>query len=443
MSSNQLKYIIPMLGKLMNQDDLLINMRAIKATVCHTPFPTKKKRPHHLKKQQDRIMWLARYLKRDALKSMLKEGEVVTSKQRKFVENFRDSETVIDDTKKDVLQHFLTQDIPDIHAIEFGSKTYEEIVSELTQAENAYIKRHGSKNRLVEQQGKEIVKVDSKLSWFDLEARYSKKEALALHHCGNSAGSRYDTILSLREKVKDENGETRWMPHCTFILNKETNQLGERKGHFNQKPASHFHYAIVKLLSEYPLILGLNGEQRYLSENDFMLEDLSAELANSLESTRPDLFLFGLPFPSHPKYKQVANILADHFQHKDKELRSLNDFLLAQYVNEVANFNGKLISDRTLFTPKLFGQAIESGRFQFRPTESADPNLKLLNVFLMALNAKLKVFTERDSEVLISILEECLSDSELPHDLIFKINNQWPDVAQQVILHLAPQCIAA
>ena len=293
----------------LNPTRLAQDLRKFESAVCYSIFPENMAKEFHLKRKQDRLTWCARYLKRDLINAIPTESR--TKIMNRFMHRFKDK-AILDYHNLETLKHYLTQDIQGIHDIVFGSKSFSVLVDEMEKAESAYLKRIGDSQRFLKKSGTEIVRVSDSLRWFDLNTHQSKDEGRSLGHCGNTSGSRNDTILSLRSKMLNHEGEEVWVPHCTFILDKSTGQLGERKGRFNQKPNNIFHDAIIQLLIEHKHIIGLNGNARYLSHNDFSLNDLTKDQLDRIKLERPEMFETG--YPGNANYSKIANNLSLHFK---------------------------------------------------------------------------------------------------------------------------------
>jgi hypothetical protein len=134
--------------------------------------------------------------------------------------------------------------------------------------------------------GMEWLKTSDNWAWFLIDSSHSRSEALAMNHCGNSDGSKTDRILSLREKIQDEDETSFWKPHATFILTAGGN-LGEMKGFGNHKPSPKLHPHILELLQQ----TDIKGIQAggYLQPNNFCLSDLSDDDFAFIREQRPDL----------------------------------------------------------------------------------------------------------------------------------------------------------
>ncbi len=116
--------------------------------------------------------------------------------------------------------------------------------------------------------------------WINLNRSSCRIEGDAMGHCGNTAANREgDTVLSLRELVV-EDGKKFWVPHLTFILDKD-GFLGETKGRNNNKPSAKYHDMIMALLKT-DRVVGIKGGG-YAAQNNFKLTDLTDEQQQELE----------------------------------------------------------------------------------------------------------------------------------------------------------------
>lgn len=241
--------------------------------------------------REDRIIWALRYFKTQGILTRKTNGIPLTKRETRFLSahhHWIGKKFNILDFQQ--FSHFLSQPIALIQSIVFRNENMDELKKRLEQAENIFLKKIGDQFRDLKEEGTPICKVSEDLVWFDLGKKSSPELGRSMHDCGNSYGKYSDTIYSLRERIKTDNGEVKWRPHLTFIYNKQTKVLGERKGRFNQKPSSDWHHAIIKLLIERIEIKGLeNSTQYYEKENDFTYFDLTQSDLTTLTYGRPDL----------------------------------------------------------------------------------------------------------------------------------------------------------
>lgn len=261
--------------------------------------------------REDRIVWALRIKKVEALKKLIERGIVPTRKQTSFLKKHKhyedESLSMLHITS---IRHFISQSVHQFQSVVFGRETYQELINIFEKKEKTYFRNKGLNHRDLPVEGRVICSINEDLCWFDLEARFSQNERLSLNHCGNAAGRSEDTIYSLRERIV-KNGKVFWRPHLTFIFNKEKRGLGERKARFNLKPDKKWHIAIVKLLTDRTEIKHLlKSEHFYASENDFVFNDLSEELKETLKYKRPDLMKWHA-LPEHKDYDKAAKAWID------------------------------------------------------------------------------------------------------------------------------------
>lgn len=114
--------------------------------------------------------------------------------------------------------------------------------------------------------------------WVSLDREACQEEGDAGGHCGNTGDPRPgDNVLSLRDKDN--------RVYLTFVIN--NGELSERKANGNRKPPKELHPYILQLLKN-QMVKSI-GPGKYLSENDFQLEDLDQHHLDDLAQARPDL----------------------------------------------------------------------------------------------------------------------------------------------------------
>ena len=123
---------------------------------------------------------------------------------------------------------------------------------------------------------KPMIKFPDGSAWFNLDRPFCKEEGQSMGHCGNTAtyNEYEDTIFSYRSPHLHKTSESgdHWIPHLTFIYNKETGMLGEMKGYGNQKPRKKYHEVIKTLIMD-DKIKGIVGGG-YMPESNFSVWDL-------------------------------------------------------------------------------------------------------------------------------------------------------------------------
>ncbi len=173
-----------------------------------------------------------------------------------------------------------------IVALVFDKQTYGEIMRSMRRAELNLAKKYEGNLR---ESGKRILEFPNGWVWFDLQKPFCRDEGQAMGHCGNSprSGQNNLTVLTLREPI-DIDGDVLWRPHCTFILDKNTGALDERKGRANAKPKASLHKYIVPLL-RLPIIKKLVSGH-WMSSNDFNMSDLTPAEYHEMYFEKPALF---------------------------------------------------------------------------------------------------------------------------------------------------------
>jgi len=185
------------------------------------------------------------------------------------------------------MEHFLSLPIPAIQDYTFEWQTPSDIFNQFRELEKEWQearKRQVSHTDDYEEGDIEpIIKFPDGSAWFDLKRQSCDVEAASMGHCGNRADAKDShTVLSYRTPVK---GTDQWIPHMTFILDKEHGTLGEMKGRGNEKPAAKYHPYIIDLLKQ-PYVKGF-GPGGYEPQNNFSLDDLPEEQAAALKEMKP------------------------------------------------------------------------------------------------------------------------------------------------------------
>ncbi len=183
-------------------------------------------------------------------------------------------------TRLDDFEHFFDLPIPEIQNYQFGKKEPYAVILDFDKYEQKF--KEASKQEVMLKGNEEII-LDFKdgYVWMDLHRSGCQQEAASMGHCGNGAGKRGETILSLRKHIRSNI----YRPVLTFILD-GTGRLGEMKGRGNNKPAEKYHKYIVGLL-KLPRITGIKGGG-YMPENNFKLSDMGDE-GKKIADTHPHL----------------------------------------------------------------------------------------------------------------------------------------------------------
>lgn len=181
------------------------------------------------------------------------------------------------------LEHYISLPIPKIQNYQFRNQSVTEVLSYFRECEEEW--KRETKGAF-EDDSEVIIAFPDGWVWVNTGKAYCDKESEAMGHCGNSP-RKYsgDKLLSLREP-KHRGNQKLWLPHLTFILDKDGN-LTEMKGRGNDKPAPKYHDKIIELL-KHPLIKGLKGGG-YMAENNFSLNDLPYEKRKEVVAAKPEL----------------------------------------------------------------------------------------------------------------------------------------------------------
>lgn len=263
--------------------------------------------------REDKMVWILRHIKHQ----LICESRIApTKKSLAFLRRFnihKDHYFYGDGLKEQLnrngLAHFSTQNEHWCNKIVFQKQSFIELLDQFKKAECLHYQKIKDAFLFVSHQGSLITKVSDALAWYDLDTPFSREEGLSARHCGNSNYRRGDTLLSLREKVT-VNGQELYQPHLTFVLNKETRLLGERKGRFNLTPDKKYHSAIVSLLSDDLRIKGFDSKNHYALENDFQIEHLDKKNLARLAHRRADL----MNVVADPRKKSFGRICKDYYK---------------------------------------------------------------------------------------------------------------------------------
>jgi hypothetical protein len=206
----------------------------------------------------------------------------------------------IKNTIQDLFSHSMGINYEPIQKYNPLGKTPDQVRKDLEKLEETYLEQIGDDDRFVEMQDgdKIIKKYPDGFLWMALGRGYCSDEASAMGHCGNRGGSSSDQILSLRKERK-VGSETLYEPFATFIYDKYSKTLGERKGRANEKPVKKYHPYIMDLL-KMDFIQGF-GEEGYLPQNNFSMNDLTPEQRKEVIDANPKMAMYpGAPLKDFP-----------------------------------------------------------------------------------------------------------------------------------------------
>lgn len=267
-------------------------------------------------KKEDRIVWYLRLHKYDVLANQARKIE----NAKQFSSRFQNNEPLVQLSKKESsfvqhmenvrcttedfstrqikleLEHMIDMDLYDINHMLLGWDSPKRVFDQVEDFQLSWQAKNEGKSTL--EYGHRLIEFDDGSAWFDLQASGCKQESDLMGHCGNGSHNPNspETILSFRKPVdalegdeaSEEEGQ-RWTPYLTFILNKETGELGEMKGRANSKPAARYHDYIIDLLKSDDRIKKVVGGG-YKAENNFALADLDENKYEQLMEEKPTLF---------------------------------------------------------------------------------------------------------------------------------------------------------
>ena len=132
--------------------------------------------------------------------------------------------------------------------------------------------------KITDESGEIFIEFDDGSYWIDLQTTYSRAEADAMGHCGNTNDG--DTLLSYRDKDKS--------PHVTVAYDSKDGAIYQMKGRNNKKPVEKYHPFIYRLLVD-PAINPKYFAYEYLKEEDFNMSDFDKETFQKVFNYRPSL----------------------------------------------------------------------------------------------------------------------------------------------------------
>jgi hypothetical protein len=202
-----------------------------------------------------------------------------------FVRNYRKDPKIFNETNKTALAYFVSMfgHVPALNQFRSTSDhTFDAGLAEMQRIESEHA---GSQDEWILASGNKIIDLGGDWGWYDLEKGSCPDEANAMGHCGNEPSERTgDTILSLRRE-KQVGDKLYHRPSLIFVENR--GPLVEMKGRGNDKPADHYHGAIVRLL-QHPRIKQLIGGG-YKPETNFSIFDLTDEDRQAVLAKNPKL----------------------------------------------------------------------------------------------------------------------------------------------------------
>lgn len=132
--------------------------------------------------------------------------------------------------------------------------------------------------KITDESGEVIIEFEDGYYWIDLKTTYSKDEANAMGHCGNTNDG--DTLLSLRDKNKS--------PHVTVAWHSEEKAIFQMKGRQNKKPVEKYYPYIYRFLVD-PEMKPKYFAYEWNKAEDFNLSDFDKETFQKVFNYNPDL----------------------------------------------------------------------------------------------------------------------------------------------------------
>jgi len=132
--------------------------------------------------------------------------------------------------------------------------------------------------KIEDESGNVIIEFDDGYYWIDLQTTYSRDEADAMGHCGNT--NEGDTLLSLRDKNKS--------PHVTVAWDSKEKIIYQMKGRQNKKPVEKYHKYIYRFLID-PELKPKCFAYEWNKEEDFNLSDFDKETFQKIYNYNPNL----------------------------------------------------------------------------------------------------------------------------------------------------------
>lgn len=267
---------------------------------------------------------------------------------------------------------FFGASIPAIDNYQFGKKSSEEIIKDLTAINDNWQQKQSQKKSnlppIPTQQGDhEFMKFPDGSSWWWVDRAYCDIEAKYGRHCGNEAGKANpdQRILSLRK-----NGQIL----LTFVL-EPNGKLGEMKSSYNQKPPEKYHPQILALLLS-DKIKGIEGSD-YLSDHDFSVFDLSDAELKQIQSKKPSLIQDQLrvsPSQARGAPPWIRKMYINDLNSVSSGLKYLIDPKTGEYTDNPSAWNKAISEDPTLAL-NIPSDLINEYKSEILNVLSSDPTL--------------------------------------------------------------------
>jgi hypothetical protein len=266
------------------------------------------------------------------------------------------------------ISHYFGYDIPALNDYQFGTKTAQQILTDLNQIYKKWESNQVPKIEPEADDYKLITFKDGSAWWF-VNRAFCNKEGNSGKHCGNVTGKSKTDQRILSYRIND-------YVKLTFIL-EPNGHLGEMKAFNNQKPDPKYHNVIMSLLLN-PIVKGIEGGG-YLADNNFSIFDLNEKNLQVIQTQKPKL-------------------IADQIKISPREMLKAPLFIRKQYYNEISKTPGiKHLIDQTgeyKNDSNSWNQAIkENNELSLLLTDSAQIS-KHKDTILKALNQKPNLFIQ-------------------------------------------------
>ena len=157
--------------------------------------------------------------------------------------------------------------------------------------------------KILDETGKIFIEFDDGFYWINLQTTYSKSEAEAMGHCGNTNDG--DTLFSLRDKNKS--------PHVTVAYDTKEGIIYQMKGRNNHKPIDKYHPYIYRLLVD-PTLKPKYFGYEWNKEEDFNLSDFDKETFDKVFRYNPNLIYESIEYD----HKMCKGLIKKGYLDKDE-----------------------------------------------------------------------------------------------------------------------------
>ena len=251
--------------------------------------------------------------------------------------------------------------IPEMAEVSFTGRTYLNVERVLNDIENKWKERQtrviNYDNDPKSENYEVLIRFPDGSQWVNLHVASCDLEGQAMGHCGNSyrRDPRYEVLSyrtpSNKHGVPTENTDTRhWVPHLTFIYDKDTGNIVEAKGRANNKPNHKYDRVVIELF-KLPFIRGISYSG-YMPENNFNLKEVDDDLKKELVSKKPDFASMAYWSWEIKDTHEAFSALLDEFKQYDvpmpEEPYLINGNYVEVYSEDVRYFNSSSVILRDL-----------------------------------------------------------------------------------------------